>query len=61
MSEFQHYDFRAIDRPLTAEETSTLRRYSSRARITPARFVVDYSYGSFKGDSSEWMKKYFDA
>jgi hypothetical protein len=61
MSEYQHYDFQAIDRPLTAEEMAALRRYSSRARITPTRFVNDYSYGSFKGDSSEWMEKYFDA
>lgn len=61
MSEYQHYEFQAIDRPLTAEEMSSLRRCSSRARITPTRFVNDYSYGSFKGDSSEWMEKYFDA
>jgi hypothetical protein len=61
MSEYQHYDFQAIDRPLTVEEMSALRRHSSRARITPTRFVNDYSYGSFKGDSSEWMEKYFDA
>ncbi|MCL2725944.1 MAG: hypothetical protein FWD69_16085 [Polyangiaceae bacterium] len=61
MSEYQYYEFQAIDRPLTAEEQATLRRYSSRAKITSRRFVVDYSWGAFKGDEAEWVEKYFDA
>jgi len=40
---------------------STLRNYSSRATITSTRFVNRYTYGSFKGNASEWMDKYFDA
>ena len=61
MSEYQYYEFQAIDRQLTDEEQETLRGYSRRARITPTRFVNSYSYGDFKGDESEWMAKYFDA
>lgn len=61
MSEYQSYEFQAIDRPLTAEEMSKLRSYSTRARITPTSFVNDYSWGSFKGDEDTWMEKYFDA
>jgi hypothetical protein len=61
MSEYQYYEFQAIDRPLTDKEQEALRRYSSRARITPGRFVNSYSYGDFRGDESEWMAKYFDA
>jgi len=61
MSEYQYYEFQAIDRPLTDREMSTLRNYSSRATITSTRFVNRYSYGSFKGNASEWMDKYFDA
>ncbi len=61
MSEYQYYEFQAIDRPLTASEMATLRRYSSRATITPSRFVNSYSYGNFKGDAEAWMEKYFDA
>jgi hypothetical protein len=34
MSEYQYYEFQAIDRPLAAEETDELRSYSTRARIT---------------------------
>jgi hypothetical protein len=61
MSEYQYYEFQAIDRPLTDQEQGTLRKYSSRAKITSSRFVVDYSWGNFKGNVSEWMEKYFDA
>ncbi len=61
MSTYQYYEFQAIDRPLTAKEMSELRTYSSRARISPTSFVVDYAWGSFKGDEEAWMEKYFDA
>jgi predicted GIY-YIG superfamily endonuclease len=61
MSEYQYYEFQAVDRPLTAKEMSELRSYSSRARITPMSFVVDYAWGSFKGDEDAWMEEYFDA
>ena len=61
MSEYQYYEFQAIDRPLTEKEMAELRSYSTRARITPTSFVNDYQWGSFKGDEDAWMEKYFDA
>lgn len=61
MSEYQYYEFQAIDRPLTREEMDELRRYSTRAEITPSRFWNEYSWGSFKGDPRRWMERYFDA
>lgn len=61
MSEYQHYEFQAIDRPLTELEQGSLRQTSSRATITSTRFQVDYSWGSFKGNAAEWMERYFDA
>lgn len=61
MSEYQYYEFQAIDRPLTAEEMRELRSLSTRARITPTSFVNEYSWGSFKGDERKLMEKYFDA
>jgi len=61
MSEYQFYEFRAIDRALTPAEQAELRRYSSRAEITSRSFVNEYSYGSFKGDEDEFMARYFDA
>lgn len=61
MSEYQYYEFQAIDRLLTAKEMSELRSYSTRARITPTSFVNDYAWGDFRGDKDAWIEKYFDA
>lgn len=61
MSEYQSYEFHAVDRPLTDREMSTLRGASSRATITPSGFANSYSYGSFKGNERQWMERYFDA
>ncbi len=61
MSEYQYYEFQAIDRPLTTREKDELRSYSTRARITATSFVNEYSWGNFKGDEDAWMEKYFDA
>jgi len=61
MSEYQYYEFRAIDRRLTADEMAELRSFSTRARITSTSFVNDYQWGAFKGNEDAWMDKYFDA
>jgi hypothetical protein len=61
MSEYQYYEFAAIDRPLTAEQMTRLRALSSRASITPTRFCNFYTYGDFKGDPAALMEEYFDA
>ena len=61
MSQYEYYEFQAVDRPLTVAEMRELRGYSSRAQITPTGFSVDYSWGSFKGDEDAWMERYFDA
>ena len=61
MSEYQYYEFQAIDRPLDKKEMATLRTYSTRARITATSFVNDYSWGDFKGNADAWMEQYFDA
>ncbi len=61
MSEYQYYEFQAIDRRLTEAEMRALRRYSTRAQITPTGFVNEYHWGDFKGDVDAWMERYFDA
>lgn len=60
MSEYQYYEFRAIDQPLTKPEMAELRRLSTRAEITPRSFVNVYHYGDFRGEPLELMKRYFD-
>lgn len=61
MSEYQYYEFRALERPLSKPEQAELRRCSSRATITSTRFVNEYQWGDLKADPEAWMKRYFDA
>ena len=61
MSEYQYYEFVAIDRPLTRNEMAELRSCSSRATITATRFVNEYNWGDLKADPADWMQRYFDA
>ena len=61
MSEYQYYEFVAIDEPLTPKQMAELRSRSSRASITPTSFVNDYQWGDLKGDPVDWMRRYFDA
>ncbi len=42
MSKYQYYEFQAVDEPLTRQQMSELRGYSTRAEITPTRFVNSY-------------------
>jgi hypothetical protein len=60
MSEYQYYEFQAIDRPLTEKQINELRACSSRATITPTRFVNVYNWGDLQGNPSDWMEKHFD-
>ena len=61
MSEYQYYEFRAIDRPLDQKQMDELRALSTRAEITPTSFANTYHWGDFKGDPAVLMDRYFDA
>ncbi|MFO7739621.1 MAG: hypothetical protein R6V46_14170 [Desulfatiglandaceae bacterium] len=61
MSEYQYYEFRAIDQPLDEKAMDALRNLSSRAQITPTSFTNEYNWGDFKGSPLKLMEKYFDA
>jgi len=43
MSEYQYYEFRALDRPLTKKAMGVLRSISSRAEITSTSFINTYN------------------
>ena len=60
MSEYQCYEFLALDRRLTAQEMAELRSISTRAEITPTRFWNEYHWGDLKADPSELLARYFD-
>ncbi len=61
MSEYQYYEFLALDRPLTAKQRAELRSISSRAEITATRFTNEYQWGDLRGDPLQMVKEYFDA
>ena len=61
MSEYQYYDFRAHDRPLTRNEMAALRAISTRATITATSFTNHYEWGDLKANPSKLLEKYFDA
>jgi hypothetical protein len=61
MSEYQYYEFTAVDRPPTTSEQSELRSLSTRADISATSLVNTYEWGNFKADPRKLMERYFDA
>ncbi len=61
MSEYQYYEFQAVDRPLTEREQDAVANLSSRVVLSPHSAVFTYSYGDFPGDPVKVLEKYFDA
>src|SRR5687767_14427914 len=60
MSEYQYYEFLAIDRPLDRAAQEALRSISSRARITATGFTNHYNWGDLGGDPRGFMEQWFD-
>lgn len=61
MSEYQYYEFLAVDRPLDARQQAEVRALSTRARITATGFTNEYHWGAFRGDPRRMMERYYDA
>ena len=61
MSEYQSYEFIALDRPLTSDEMAELREISTRAEISPTRFRNEYQWGDLRADPKRLLARYFDA
>ncbi len=60
MSEYQYYEFQAIDRPLDEADRKALRGLSSRAQITATNFTNHYQWGGFRGSPRKLMERWFD-
>jgi hypothetical protein len=60
VSEYQCYEFVALDRPLTPAEMAELRSVFTRAQITPTRFFNEYQWGDLKANPAELLARYFD-
>jgi hypothetical protein len=61
MSEYQYYEFRAIDRLLTDRQMQELRAISTRAAISRTSFSNHYTFGDLKANSCDLLVAYFDA
>ncbi len=61
MSEYQYYEFQAIDRPLTVDEQNEVSSWSSRTQATATQAVFVYNYGDFQKSPQDVIEKYFDA
>ena len=54
MSEYQYYEWMAIDRPLNGKEIEAVNRLSSHMDLVSAtQAIVTYSWGDFKHDPLE--------
>jgi hypothetical protein len=60
VSEYQLYEFIAVDRPLTSSQRRELREISSRAEITSSSFRNEYNYGDLSADPAKLVARYFD-
>ncbi|MBK8021204.1 MAG: hypothetical protein IPK19_07145 [Chloroflexi bacterium] len=61
MSEYQYYEFYALDQPLTSEAQAEMRRLSSRVQLTATSASFVYNYGDFRGNPFAVLADYFDA
>ncbi len=61
MSEYQYYEFQAVERPLTIQEQNAVARLSSRVDPHPTRAVFVYNYSDFHGSPEDVLAKYYDA
>jgi len=60
VSEYEYYEFQAVDRQFSTDEMRALRAISSRATITRTRFSNFYTFGSLKANPHDLLARYFD-
>jgi hypothetical protein len=60
MSEYQYFEFAAIDGPISDEGLRYARGCSSRANVSRVRWQNTYHFGDFSG-SVDTLLKYYDA
>ncbi|WP_404790416.1 hypothetical protein [Altericista sp. CCNU0014] len=60
MSEYQYYEFQAVDRPLSSADQTYLRGLSSRASVSATRASFGYNYSDFRGDPEKVLDRCFD-
>jgi len=62
MSEYQYYEWLALDRPLDAQQIKEVGALSSHMdTVSATQASVTYSWGDFKHDPLKILERYFDA
>ncbi len=61
MSEYQCYQFKSFDRPLTPAERKEVSSWSSRVNASSTSATFTYSYGDFPKKEENVVLRYFDA
>jgi hypothetical protein len=60
MSEYQFYEFQAVDRPLSHEDQQYVQSLSSRVKLTATTAQFLYNYGDFRGGPEKLLDRCFD-
>lgn len=60
MSEFQYYEFRAIDKPLSSKARAEISSWSSRTTADAHSAIFTYSYSDFPKKVHQVVEQYFD-
>ena len=60
MSEYQFYEFQALDRKLTKTEQTYIESLSSRVKLSPTTAIFTYHYGDFRNKPEDLLEKCFD-
>ena len=60
MSDYEYHEFCRLYKPMTPEIRLIMDNLSSRACLGTHNAFYEYNYGSFRGDSDELLRKYFD-
>jgi hypothetical protein len=58
MSEYQYYEFVALDGPISDEGMKYAEGCSTRADVTPYRWRNEYNFGEFKGSPTKLLQHY---
>jgi hypothetical protein len=61
MSEYQYYEFQAVDRPLTPEEQAKVSSLSSRTTASAYSASFVYHWSDLPANEEDLLVKYFDA
>lgn len=60
MSEYQSYEFQALDQPLSSDDQTYIRSLSSRVKLSATNAHFNYSYGDFRGAPETLLDRCFD-